>query len=81
MKLNVQERITTLLEENLQISKSEINETQDLLELGMTSLSFVQIIVAFENEFDIEFDDDDFNAEKFKNVNDFVFYIEKKIAA
>ena len=58
-----------------------MDETQALIELGMTSLSFVQIIIAFENEFDIEFSDEDFNAEKFKVVDDFVSYVKEKTIA
>jgi acyl carrier protein len=79
MEFNVSERVNALIQEVLQVSKSEILQTQDLLELGMTSLSFVRIIATLETEFEIEFDDNDFDIEKFEYVNDFTSYIQKKI--
>lgn len=46
-------------------------------DLGADSLDQVELIMAFEDEFDIEIPDED--AEKIKTVNDAVDYINSKI--
>lgn len=72
-------RVKELICEHLQIDELEMDKTSSLIELGMTSLTFVQMIVAFETAFGITFDDDDFNPEKFKSVHDFYSYIKHRI--
>jgi len=42
------------------------------------SLDMVQVLVALEDEFEIEIPDED--AQKFQNFGDFVSYIEKRVA-
>ena len=42
------------------------------------SLDMVQVLVALEDEFEIEIPDED--AQKFQNFGDFVAYIEKRVA-
>ena len=42
------------------------------------SLDMVQVLVALEDEFDIEIPDED--AQKFKNFGDFVAYVEARAA-
>ncbi|MFR2755389.1 MAG: acyl carrier protein [Eisenbergiella massiliensis] len=36
---------------------------------GLDSIGFVTLVVELENEFDIEFDDEDFELSKMKSVN------------
>jgi acyl carrier protein len=43
-------------------------------DLGADSLDLVEVLMACEDEFDVEIPDED--AEKFKNVGDLVHYIE-----
>lgn len=45
-------------------------------DLGADSLDVVELIMAFEEEFDVEIDDED--AEKIKMVKDVVNYLEDK---
>ena len=47
-------------------------------DLEADSLDTIEIIMAFEDEFDIEIPDSD--AENFKNIGDIVAYIESKTA-
>lgn len=51
-------------------------ETSMIKDLEADSLDAVEIIMAFEDEFDIEIPDED--AEKFSNIGDIVKYIEAK---
>lgn len=52
------ERIRNIIEEYVDIPKDQITmETNLLNDLGLSSLDVVNIIVAFEDEFDIEIPD------------------------
>lgn len=51
--------------------------TSMMKDLEADSLDAVEIIMAFEDEFDIEIPDED--AEKFDNIGNIADYIEKKI--
>lgn len=53
--------------------------TSMMRDLEADSLDAVEIIMAFEDEFDIEIPDED--AEKFDNIGDIVDYIESKTNA
>lgn len=53
-------------------------ETSLMKDLEADSLDAVEIMMALEDEFDIEVPDED--AEKFKNIGDIVKYVEAKIA-
>lgn len=54
-------------------------QTSMMKDLEADSLDAVEIIMAFEDEFDIEIPDED--AEKFDNIGDIADYIEKKVNA
>ena len=54
-------------------------ETSMMKDLEADSLDAVEIIMAFEDEFDIEIPDED--AEKFENIGTIVDYIEAKLKA
>ena len=62
------------LEDDVKIERS----TSMMKDLEADSLDAVEIIMAFEDEFDIEIPDEE--AEKFDNIGDIVDYIEKKVA-
>lgn len=52
------DRIRDMLEEYVEIPKEQITmETNLLNDLGLSSLDLVSIVVAFEDEFDIEIPD------------------------
>ena len=56
----------------------EIKETSSLMEdLEADSLDAVEIIMALEDEFDIEIPDEE--AEKFKNIGDIAKFVEQKL--
>ena len=68
------EKIKALVAENLGVEESKITENSSFKEdLGADSLDIVELIMAFEEAFDIEIPDAD--AEKISTVGDAVEYI------
>ena len=68
------EQVKKIIEEQLGIDPSEISEESSFLEdLGADSLDIVELIMAFESEFDMEIDDDE--VENISTVGDVINYI------
>ena len=66
-------QIIVIIAEQLGISEAEITEETSFTDLGADSLDLFQIISAFEEEFNIEFENED--VEKIKTVGDAIEYI------
>ena len=74
---SVQERVIDIVAEQLGVDKEKVTpETSFVNDLGADSLDTVELIMAFEEEFDLEIPDED--AEKIATVVDAVNYIESK---
>lgn len=79
---NVKGTILSVLGE---IIDSDINleeyftDENDLEGIGLTSLQYIQLIVLLEDAFEIEFGDDAFQEEYFKDINKLMDYIEQEI--
>ena len=72
------EKIKGIIAEQLSVEEVAITmETNLMKDLEADSLDAVEIIMAIEDEFDIEIPDED--AEKFQNIGDIVRYVEEKI--
>ena len=69
--------VISIIAEQLGISRDAINEDSLFTDLGADSLDLFQIISAFEEEYDMEFDGDD--AEKIKSVGDAMEYIKEAL--
>ena len=70
------EKVKEIIAEQMSISEDEISmETSFTDDLGADSLDIFQIISELEENFDIEFENDD--AENIKTVGDAVTYIKK----
>ena len=63
----------TLLENTLE--DKQISPDTPLSELGVSSISFVRLVVSIETEFDFEFEDTDLDVGKFPTVQSMVTYI------
>jgi len=75
---DVFDRIVKVISEELAISEDEITEDASFIDdLGADSLDVVELIMALEEEFDIEIPDED--AEKIATVSDAVEYIEENL--
>jgi len=68
------EKVKKIIEEQLGINESEITTDSAFIEdLGADSLDVVELIMAFESEFDMEIEDDE--VEEISTVGDVVKYI------
>ena len=71
---NVDQRVKKIVAEQLGVNEAEIkNESSFIDDLGADSLDTVELVMALEEEFDIEIPDED--AEKIQSVNDAIEYI------
>jgi len=73
----VVERVTKVVVDRLGVDESEVKlEASFRDDLGADSLDVVELVMEFEDEFDMEISDED--AEKIGTVGDAVTYIESK---
>ncbi len=71
------ERVKKVVEEKLVVDEDEIDLSSDFIEdLGADSLDIPDLVMAFEEEFDIEIPDE--LVEKIKTVGDVVKIIKEK---
>jgi len=73
--MSVLETVKEIVVEELAVDPDEVTENASFIDdLGADSLDIVELVMAFEEEFDIEIPDED--AEDIATVNDAVEYIE-----
>ena len=73
------ERIKSIIVEQLGVSLEEVTPEASFIEdLGADSLDIVELIMALEEEYDIEIPDED--AEKIQTVQDVINYVESRQA-
>ncbi|MCX5738579.1 MAG: acyl carrier protein [Proteobacteria bacterium] len=78
--MGLEERVTEIIVEQLGVSKEEVvPEASFIDDLGADSLDIVELVMAMEEEFDIEIPDDD--AEKIQTISDAISYIRGRAAA
>jgi acyl carrier protein len=72
---NILERVIDIVAEELAVDRDEVTEDSSFIEdLGADSLDVVELVMAFEEEFDVEIPDED--AEDIRTVEDAVSYLE-----
>jgi acyl carrier protein len=75
----IAERIKSIIVEQLGVSMEEVTPEASFIEdLGADSLDIVELIMALEEEYDMEIPDED--AEKIQTVDDVISYIQSKQA-
>ena len=68
-------RVKKIVVEHLGVDESKVTESASLMDdLGADSLDAVELVMAFEEEFDLEIPDED--AEKIAKAQDAVSYID-----
>ena len=73
---NIAARVKSIIVDQLGVDAEEVTlEASFTDDLGADSLDIVEVVMAFEEEFDIEIPDEE--AEKIKTVQDAINYIEK----
>ena len=77
--MDIQEKVIEIVAEQLGVEKDKVTPTASFInDLGADSLDVVEMVMAFENAFDIEIPDED--TEKIANVVEAVAYLKSKIA-
>ena len=72
----VEQQVKAIVAEQLGVKQEQVtNDASFVDDLGADSLDTVELVMAFEEAFDIEIPDEE--AEKIKTVQDAVSYIEK----
>ncbi|HEY6722889.1 MAG TPA: acyl carrier protein [Polyangiaceae bacterium] len=76
MAENVQAEVKRIIKEQLDVDEKDIKpESSFIDDLGADSLGLVELVLAFEEAFEIDIPDED--TEKIRTVQDAVDYIEK----
>lgn len=60
---------------------NSFNSYTELADIGINSMKFIKIVIAIEEEFGIEFDDEYLNNELFKTVESLTNFVASKISA
>jgi acyl carrier protein len=73
----VAEKVKQIIVEQLGVDENQVEPNASFVDdLGADSLDIVELVMAFEEAFDLDIPDDD--AEKIKTVKDAIDYIEAK---
>jgi len=76
----IDEKVKQIIVEQLGVDEAEVTPSASFVDdLGADSLDTVELVMAFEEAFDIEISDED--AEKIRTVSDAVYYIGKHAKA
>ncbi len=75
---NVEERVKDIIVEELGVEREKLTGEASFMEdLGADSLDTVELVMAFEKEFDIDIPDEE--AEKLRTVGDALKYLHEKL--
>ncbi|MBL4885624.1 MAG: acyl carrier protein [Planctomycetaceae bacterium] len=75
--MDIEEKVIAIVSEQLNFPKEEVSAGSSFTDdLKADSLDLVELVMEFEEEFDITIPDDDY--EKIKSVGDAVKYIQEK---
>jgi len=77
---NVEERVKDIIVEELGVEREKLTAEASFMEdLGADSLDTVELVMAFEKEFDIDIPDEE--AEKLRTVGDALQYLHEKLGS
>ena len=72
------DKVKKIIVDQLDVEEDKVTEAASITDdLGADSLDVVDLVMSFEEEFDIEIPDD--QVEKIKTVSDIVKFIEEKV--
>ncbi len=74
----IEKKVRSIIVEQLGVAEDEVTSDANIIEdLGADSLDTVELVMAFEEEFDIEIPEED--TEKIRTVKDAIEYIKEKV--
>jgi acyl carrier protein len=74
----MEEKVKDIIVEELGVERDKLNDGASFMEeLGADSLDTVELVMAFEKEFDIDIPDEE--AEKLRTVGDALKYLREKV--
>jgi len=77
---NLEARVKDIIAEELGVEREKLtNEASFMEDLGADSLDTVELVMAFEKEFDLDIPDEE--AEKLRTVGDALAYLHQRIGA
>lgn len=80
MSSGMEDKVKDIIVEELGVDREKLtNEASFMEDLGADSLDTVELVMAFEKEFEIDIPDED--AEKMRTVGDALKYLREKIPA
>jgi acyl carrier protein len=75
---DLEDKVKDIIVEELGVEREKLTESASFMEdLGADSLDTVELVMAFEKEFDIDIPDEE--AEKLRTVGDAMRYLHQKI--
>ncbi len=75
--MSVEQKVKQIIVEQLGVDEGQVDATASFVDdLGADSLDIVELVMAFEEAFDLDIPDED--AEKIRTVKDAVDYIDAK---
>ena len=76
--MDIEAKVKEIIVEQLGVDEGQVNpEASFIDDLGADSLDTVELVMAFEEKFDIEIPDED--AEKMRTVGDAINYLKEKL--
>ena len=77
--MSLEEKVKNLVITQLGVDASKVtNDSSFIDDLGADSLDTVELVMAFEEEFDMEIPDED--AQKMRTISDVIDYLKDKVA-
>ncbi|MDR1491113.1 MAG: acyl carrier protein [Planctomycetaceae bacterium] len=77
---SIKEEVVNIIAEQLAVNKDQINEETDIAnDLGADSLDIAELMIAFEEKFDININED--RAEKISTVGQVIEYVKSRRSA
>ncbi len=77
---NLEVKVKEIIADRLQVDIGSVTPAASFIEdLGADSLDTVELVMAFEEEFDLEIPDED--AEKMQTVGSAISYLQEKLSA
>lgn len=78
--MQLEDRVASIIVNHLNVSQEEVvPEASFVDDLGADSLDIVELVMAMEEEFDVEIPDED--AEKIQTIGDAIAYLKEKLEA